>query len=273
MQVEVPDRQPRPFLKWAGGKTQLLPELLRRVPAGFNRYFEPFVGAGALFWALPNRDEHQCFLGDTNLELVKTYQAIQVVPDQVIEFLQRLATEHSEERYYEVRALSALPSRTHVAARMIYLNKTGFNGLYRVNRAGGFNVPWGKRVTFVPDVDNLMACGFALQGVSVDWGGYQETCAGAQPGDFVYLDPPYMPVKDDSFTAYTQAGFSYQDHVDLAAAARGMRDAGVHVLASNSIAARKLYEDHGFKVEVVQARRNINSKGGGRGAVEEIMAS
>lgn len=273
---------PRPFLKWAGGKTQLLPELLRRVPADVGTYYEPFLGGGALYWRLrPAR----AVLGDLNRELVLAYHGVQREVTDVVWKLGVLFAHHSPSQYAEVR--SADPeglSLAESAARTIYLNKTCFNGLYRVNRAGKFNVPIGASKSPPScDADNLLACSAALgarvgrrAAVAVRVADYRDLLAGAVAGDFAYLDPPYVPSsRTSSFTAFTKDSFGPADQVALADLVVELRGRGVRVLLSNSDTeeAVALYESRGLLVERVQGRRCINSRGSGRGKVGEILVS
>jgi len=269
----IPGAMARPFLKWVGGKTQLLPELLRRMPARFGTYYEPFVGAGAMFFALaPER----AILNDLNNRLVSTYDGVRDCCEDVIAKLRESASKHSEAYYYERRA-EKIDGRgvVAVASWMIYMNKAGFNGLYRVNRSGGFNVPWGKHATFAPDGTNLRACSVALRNVTVSNYDFRKFFEYAQPerGDVVYFDPPYAPLSATSdFDSYTKERFSASDQRDLRDIARSLKASGVHVILSNSSAPliRDLYAD-GFTVDEVSARRNVNSNGSGRGAIKELL--
>lgn len=259
-----------PFIKWVGGKRQLLPELRARVPSKFGRYFEPFVGGGALFFDLaPERAS----LTDMNERLVRTYRGVR---DDVYGVIKRLREyPYDEAFYYQMRAsgLNAA-SDAEVAARFIYLNKTGFNGLYRENKAGKFNVPFGRYTnpTICDDVA-LRACSLALQGAILLVDDFERVVSDAQPGDFVYFDPPYVPLTATSnFTSYTSGGFTHADQVRLRDVALTLKASGVSVLLSNSSAeaVRDLYSD-GFVVEEVSARRAVNSKASGRGAVKELL--
>jgi DNA adenine methylase len=266
---------PRPFLKWAGGKTSLVQELLRRCPASFRRYHEPFLGGGALFFAL--RPPNGATLSDANRELVTTYQAVRDNVEHVIDLLRGHARDHSPERFAAVRAWSpdCLPGH-HVAARMIYLNKTCFNGLYRVNRKGQFNTPIGKfaRPPLICDEDNIRACSRALRDVSLFHRDFTESVHQVEAGDLVYFDPPYVPASPSAdFTAYTSGGFGYKDQERLVDVAATMKEHGVHVILSNSEEAAPLYSDPAWNVQRVQVRRNINSKACARGPVGELIVT
>lgn len=270
----------RPFLKWPGGKTQLLPELRKFYPPAkrFARYLEPFIGGGAVFFDLVDHgllSGTDCFLSDANQELASAYQVVRDQPADLADLLCEHAAKHradAKAHYYGVRSLR--PDRKlPEAARMIYLNKTCFNGLYRVNAAGGFNVSLGdyKNPMICDDV-NLRACSLALAGASIFQEDFRGCYQRAEKGDFFYFDPPYVPVSDAAnFTSYTADRFGSKDQHALAAILRKLDDLGCLILLSqaDSPAARKLYD--GFHVHAVEARRNINCKGEKRGKVGEII--
>lgn len=259
----------RPFVKWAGGKTQLLPELLRRVPQSFNRYYEPFLGGGALFFAL---QPAHAILGDINAELIQLYGIVRDDVDALITELREYRYER--EFYYRIRAQQPeeLPP-VRRAARTLYLNRTCFNGLYRVNRNGKFNVSFGRyRSPTICDAPRLRAASRALQGHDIACRSYDDTVASAQRGDFVYLDPPYHPVSETAnFTSYTSHGFSEDDQRKLADVFTRLVELGVHCLLTNSDCSltRELYAEH--QLELVQARRSISRHGAGRGKVGEVV--
>ena len=258
-----------PFLKWVGGKTSLLHELLKHVPSRLRRYHEPFVGGGALFFAVaPAR----AILSDSNAELVHCYRQVRDDASGVLDVLARHVYERSH--YLMVRALDpkGLPPAER-AARFIYLNKTCFNGLWRVNRAGRFNVPIGgyKNPRFC-DPTTLLRASAALRGVQVLHAGFEQALQRTSPGDFVYLDPPYDPVSPTaSFASYTAGGFTWEDQKRLAHACIVLNRRGVRFLLSNSATdrVRELYS--GFEQRIVRAPRFINSKAGGRGHVDELL--
>ncbi len=263
--------RPRPFLKWAGGKTQLLPQILARFPKVYRRYHEPFVGGGAVFFGLlPAR----AILSDINADLVATYAAIRDDVGAVIAALEE--HEVSETHYYAVRAqqpgeLTAVAA----AARTIYLNRTCFNGLYRVNRRGEFNVPFGRYTNpTVCNSENLRAVSAALARVDLRCEDALAIGKRAQPGDLVYFDPPYDPVSPTaSFTSYAKGGFGKEEQTALAEVFRSLAERGVNVVLSNSDTpfVRKLYK--GFRLEKVFARRAINSRADRRGVVSEVLVS
>ncbi|MFN8533581.1 MAG: DNA adenine methylase [Dehalococcoidia bacterium] len=259
-----------PFVKWAGGKRQLLGQLFALRPARFERYFEPFLGGGALYFAIAPR---WAFLGDLNGELVDAYLAVRDDVDAVMESLDR--HEYQRDHYYRVRDQDpetlSLPER---AARFVYLNKTGYNGLYRVNRHGRFNVPFGRYRTppRLYDPANLRGAAALLAGATILHTRYQDTLAMAGPGDFVYLDPPYQPLTPSAnFTRYTKYGFGRTDQECLAAEFRRLNNLGVSVLLSNSDTplVRELYA--GFDFTAVRATRLINSDRTGRAGVSELV--
>lgn len=267
----------RPFVKWAGGKRQILDRLMATLPKMIPKgtYFEPFVGGGALFFGLAAQQRFQhAVLNDANQELIGCYQAIRSFPEDLIGQLGRWSVD--KETFTEVRAmLPADLSPVRRAARTMYLNKTGFNGLYRVNKAGQFNVPFGKwkHVPKVLDAPNIRACSVVLNRfASLHCQDFTEVVDQAGPGDAVYFDPPYVPVSATAnFRSYTSDGFDLDDQHRLAASFRQLSDRGVYVMASNSDTeiVRSLYE--GFEMQELRAKRCINSKGGKRGPVGELL--
>jgi DNA adenine methylase len=272
-----PEPPPRPFLKWAGGKTQLLPELERRVPACFGDYHEPFVGSGALFFRLRALGRiRRARLSDLNEDLIECYVIVRDQVEELIAALTRLRKRTDRAGFYEIREQRpAELSPVERAARLIYLNKTCYNGLYRVNRAGKFNVPFGRyKNPNVCDAANLRACSAALKDVEIERSPFQAVLRHAKAGDFVYFDPPYVPVSQTAhFTAYYRDGFDEGRQRALAEAARALSERGCRVLLSNSDTplVHRLYR--GFSVERVGARRAINSVPGGRGEVAEVVVA
>jgi DNA adenine methylase len=267
-----------PIVKWAGGKTRLLPELVKRVPQSFGRYLEPFAGGAALFFRLHSMGRiQQAGLADANQDLMNLYCEIRGNVENVINRLAILASEHNEDCYYATRDRWNV-SRSHwlpstQAATFIYLNKTCFNGLWRVNRAGAFNVPMGRYANpTICDPDALRAASAALQITGLQSLDYKITASSADPGDFVYFDPPYVPAtKTSSFTSYTEGAFGLEQQQELADTARELAGRGVRVMLSNSDVpvVRQLYK--GFKIETVKCSRAINSKGASRGQVDEVI--
>jgi DNA adenine methylase len=264
-----------PVVKWAGGKRQILAQIRRRLPKTMDTYYEPFVGGGAVLFALANRKAFKrAVINDMNKELMDTYLALSTgkvkgIVDILIDY------PNTREFYNEIRALvpSEIPEIEVRVARFIYLNKTGFNGLYRVNQRGGFNTPFGKYPNpNYCDKAGLMEAARALEGVTVECGDFATSVASAKPGDVVYFDPPYLPVSETAnFTSYTEDGFNLPAHERLASTFRELADRGVAVLLSNADVkrARALYT--GYRISRIQARRNINSDGDKRGEVSEIL--
>ena len=271
LRTSVPEeREPAaPFLKWVGGKTSLLPELLKHVPARLRRYHEPFVGGGALFFAVRPR---RALLADHNGELVHCYQQVR---DDVYGVLDALARHVYEKAHFAaVRSLEPLKlSPAARAARFIYLNKTCFNGLWRVNRAGRFNVPIGRyKSPRFCDPGSLIAASQALRSVQIDHAPFEEALARVSPGDFVYLDPPYDPVSPTaSFASYTPGGFNWEDQKRLAHACVLLNRRGARFLLSNSATERVRELYRGFEQRIVRAPRFINSKAERRGRVDELL--
>ncbi len=275
-------------IKWAGGKAQLEVPILKHIKKAMSRgvdiYHEPFVGGGAIFFALASRRPRpfgRAILSDTNAELINMYCALRDDLPGVVRELRRLREKLglTEGAYYEVRA-SRPKSSVNRAARMIYLNKTCFNGLYRVNKKGEFNVPYGHRKNpNLVDLPVLQSVSAALQGVELlvgtfDWHALLGRAEPPSDRDFFYFDPPYLPTsKSADFTAYQAEGFTRVGHELLAHIAGALQKQGAQVLISNSDTpiTRKIFS--GFRMRKVLARRNINSVGSGRGVVTELLFS
>ena len=268
-----------PFVKWAGGKTQLLDKLVSLMPKEYNHYFEPFIGGGALLFHVAPKD---FTINDFNSELVQTYKCF-LNPDDTEKLIERLKfhqENHSEEHYYEVRSMDKAPDFLSLpiyerAARMIYLNKSCFNGLYRVNSKGFFNVPSGKKKSVVcyeeKNVQEITEF-FRASKFEILNGDFEAAVINAKSGDFVYFDPPYDTWGDkDSFTSYAKNPFGKDEQRRLASCFKALSDKGVFVMLSNHNTEfiRKLYKD--FNIHVVEAKRMINSKADGRGNVEEVI--
>lgn len=268
---------PRPFLKWAGGKGQLLGELRQRVAEAspFGRYHEPFVGGGALFFALCREGvlgRKKARLSDNNANLIDAYLGVQQNVDEVIKLLEQHRTAHNRDYYYRVRAhVPANPIAR--AARIIYLNKTCFNGLYRENRKGLFNVPMGRYARpIICDEENLRAASLALRRAKVAQRHFRYVLDEALEGDLVYFDPPYHPLSaTSSFTGYDKGLFSEESQRELARVFAALSDRGVKVLLSNSMTdfVRNLYGR--FRIDTVYATRSVNSRADRRGKVSEAL--
>ncbi len=253
--------KPKPFVKWAGGKRQLTAFLLNEIPTEFNTYIEPFVGGGALlFEILPKK----AIINDLNEELINTYLVIKNNVDDLIESLKK----HKNEKayFYEIRALNPEKlSPVERASRFIYLNKTCFNGLYRENSKGQFNVPFGKyKNPKILDEENLRAVSDYLNSIDVKIYNrdYKDICNLAKKGDFIYLDPPYYPIsKTSSFTKYNKYDFTEKDQIQLSKVFKELDKKGCYVMLSNSNTdfIKNLYKN--FNIKEIEASRAINCKG------------
>ncbi len=263
----------KPFVKWVGGKTQLLPELLSFAPKEFGVYHEPFLGGGALFFALQPK---KAVLGDFNRRLINAYECVRHHYTHVVATMRTF--KRTADCYYEQRSILNKEGYLHAAnpdaaARFIFLNKTCFNGLWRENNSGEFNVPYGgDRSGKFLDEKALLDCSIAMRGDVIvkadDFGSVQFRAAA---GDLVYFDPPYIPVTVTSFVDYTADGFGAKEHLRLRNIALDLKERGVHVMLSNADTpiVRELYKD--FALHEVQARRSVNSNGKGRGKVGELI--
>ena len=264
------DASARPFLKWVGGKRQLLPALCRQLPSRVGAYHEPFLGGGALFFHL--RPPH-AVLSDTNARLIRGWRGVRDAVEDVIALLSTYP--HDRDFFAALRAQDIdAGSDAEVAAWLVYLNRTGFNGLYRVNRQNVFNVPFGSYTNpTICDAQNLRACSLALHGTELRIEDFTAVLGRARPGDLVYFDPPYIPLSaSSSFTSYTSTGFGLEAHTRLRDIALALKERGVHVLLSNSSApaVEELYAE-GFACLPVGASRAINCKATGRGKVMELL--
>jgi DNA adenine methylase len=264
----------RPIVKWVGGKTKLLPEIERRMPTHYRRYFEPFFGGGALFFHLQPRT---AVLGDYNRDLINMYRCVSWNVDGVLRKLAQHKRRHDKEYYYATREAWNDPDKSwgnvDRAATFIYLNKTCFNGLWRVNKKGHFNVPMGRyKDPAIHRPEALHSASKLLRRTELFRGSYVDCVDRARSGDFVYFDPPYHPINATSkFTSYTEGDFSEDDQRELARVARMLSDRGCAVMLSNNDTPfiRKIYK--GFKIEQVMCPRAINSKASSRGAVPEVL--
>lgn len=271
-------RTAKPFLKWVGGKQQLIEQFQPLFPVSVRRYHEPFLGGGAVYFHLwdTGRILESAWLADTNAELVGAYLAVRDQVDEVLLALTQHEARHCRSYYYEIRALDRQSNDlTNIdrAARMIYLNRTCYNGLYRVNRQGHFNVPMGSykdpKIVFE---ETLRAASAALKTAQLRVGSFETVLEYAQPGDFVYFDPPYDPVsKTASFTSYTNSSFGDQEQRRLADIFIELARRGCYCMLSNSHTEfiLGLYGD--FRIELVRATRAVNSNGHARGAINEVV--
>lgn len=278
---QVVREEVRPLVKWAGGKTQLLPDLVTRMPSRFGRYFEPFFGGGALFFHLQPSD---AVVSDFNPRLVNLYLNVRDNPSGLIRECQDLSLEYEEteptakaQYFYDRRDEfnSTTDSPTREAALFLFLNKTGFNGLYRENSRGHFNVPFGQRphVSLINET-NVWAASRALARARILHMSFEGVLNEAEEGDFVYFDPPYVPLEGTpSFTSYLKGGFGPREQEHLADVFSLLARRGVHVMLSNSMTPSVLELYAGHNIEIVDARRNINSVGTGRGMVQEVVVT
>jgi DNA adenine methylase len=298
--VRTLEREPRaielrPFLKWAGGKRQLLPALRRFYPGHFDRYFEPFVGSGAVFFDLTasgRLDGHRVYLTDSNTDLVGCYEAVRDHPAELLAELERLARGHAadarehfyriRERFNRQRARRTNGSPPALAAMLMYLNRTAFNGLFRLNASGGFNVPVGRYTNpRIVDRELVDAASAVLRrrGVSIELAPFERAVQRAERGDFLYFDPPYAPVSATArFTNYTDRPFGPEDQARLRDAAVELASRGCHVMVSNSSAPSiaELYGHPrvtraGLRLHRLPARRSNNSRGSARGPIVEFL--
>lgn len=267
----------RPLVKWVGGKSQLLTQLEKNFPKEFNTYFEPFFGGGAVFFMLSPKKAH---INDINKTLVQTYSAIKSNPRKVISSLRKLQSEYdlSEDRkglFLEIREkYNSLPlSSPQRVPYLIFLNKTCYNGLYRENSKGGFNVPFGNYAKpKILDEENLIAISKLLEHTTITNTDFKDAVKSAKKGDFIYFDPPYHPLNGTSkFTDYSGNGFTELDQERLRDLFVELDKKGCFVMLSNSNTdfIRKLYK--GYRIKEVNARRAVNCKGYGRGEIKELL--
>lgn len=262
-----------PIVKWVGGKRQLMFELLKNMPKDYNRYFEPFIGGGALFFELqPNN----AYISDMNEELINLYQVVRDNVDELITNLQK--HDISKEYFMEIRNIDRTEeyqnwSDIKKASRFIYLNRTCFNGMYRVNSKGEFNVPFGHyKNPRILDENNLINCSHLLQRTEIKQADFSEILKKVKKGDFVYFDPPYVPLSEtSSFTSYTKDGFDIDMQFKLRDVCDELDCMGVKFLLSNSDTklVNELYEN--YNIKKVFASRQINANADGRGKITEVL--
>lgn len=268
----------KPVLKWVGGKTQLINDIETYLPKKYNRYFEPFIGGGAILFHL---EPSNAYVNDLNKELINVYKQIKIRPTQLIFLLQEHQNNHSKEYFYTIRELDRdienynLLSDLEKAARFIYLNKTCYNGLYRVNKKGQFNVPMGKYKNPLICNEELikeMSQYFHESQIHFYNKDFEKFLQLPQVGDFVYLDPPYHPLSEtSSFTSYQENGFTEEEQIRLKKVCDELSKRGVMFMLSNSDTEfiNQLYKD--YKIIKVKARRSINSKSDKRNAINEVL--
>ncbi|ACO16777.1 modification methylase [Streptococcus pneumoniae 70585] len=269
----------QPFTKWTGGKRQLLPVIRELMPKTYNRYFEPFVGGGALFFDLAPKD---AVINDFNAELINCYQQIKDNPQELIEILKVHQEYNSKEYYLDLRSADRderidMMSEVQRAARILYMLRVNFNGLYRVNSKNQFNVPYGRyKNPKIVDEELISAISVYLNNnqLEIKVGDFEKAIVDVRTGDFVYFDPPYIPLSETSaFTSYTHEGFSFADQVRLRDAFKRLSDTGAYVMLSNSSSAlvEELYKD--FNIHYVEATRTNGAKSSSRGKISEIIVT
>jgi len=260
----------KPLLKWAGGKSQMLNDILPKIPNNYGRFIEPFFGGGALFFAVSPKNG---LIADSNPELVNLYQTVADDVEGVISHLYLL--QNTEEVFYQVRALDVSQlTKAQAAARTIFLNRTCFNGLYRVNKSGGFNVPFGRyKNPKIIDEASLRTASELLQNTSIICGDYKTVLKeNAREGDFIFLDPPYLPISEYSdFKRYTKEQFYEEDHVELAEEVKRLHELGCHVILTNSNHPLVHEQYSSFKIEVIKTKRYISCNGKGRTGEDVIV--
>lgn len=265
-----------PLVKWVGGKTKLMPELTARMPATYGRYYEPFAGGAALFFAL---QPERAVLGDANADLISAYRSVAADAEAVIELVESHRREHSTEHYGFVRQVWNMANGERAtcasnAAAFLYLNRTCFNGLWRVNQDGEFNVPIGRYADPLAIVaDRIRTTAPILARAELRSGDYRDTVSDAESGDFVYFDSPYDPLTPTAnFTGYA-GRFRAEQQAELADTVRLLAARGVRVMASNSDTpfVRRLYS--GMRIDTVTCPRAINSNAAKRGAVNEVIVT
>lgn len=269
-----------PVLKWVGGKRQLISDIEPLIPKRISTYVEPFFGGGAVLFHLQPK---KAIINDFNKELMNVYQVIKDNPNGLIEVLEKHKEANSEDYFYEIRSLDRDEDYENFfdeekAGRIIYLNKTCYNGLFRVNRAGFFNTPYGKykNPSIVNEVTvKAVSNYFNSAKIKFLTGDYKDALKGLRKGAFVYFDPPYMPISSSSsFTGYTENGFDYEKQVELRDECLKLNKKGIKFLQSNSYSPEilDLYSDQSvFTIEVVQAKRSINSQSDKRGEISEVL--
>ncbi|MCI8938969.1 MAG: DNA adenine methylase [Dorea sp.] len=269
-----------PFVKWAGGKRQLLPQIKERIPEKYNDYFEPFVGGGAVtFGLLPAN----ALINDINKALINAYRQICEAPDAFIEAIKKFDEEMWEdgkEYYYSLREhyndkLMKAVFDVELAALFVFINKHCFNGLYRVNGKGLFNVPYNNSRRVSIDENNIMEISKYLRGVTILDGDFEDACWDAKKGDFVFIDSPYAPLNPTSFESYTKEGFDIESHKRLAKFYDELTARGCYCMLTNhnTELINELYGNKGYKIDVVNVKRMINSDASNRVGEEVIICN
>lgn len=264
-----------PIVKWAGGKRQLLDRIIERSPKEYEHYFEPFIGGGAVLFGIQPK---KATINDINKELINLYLTVKKYPKELLNAIEELdRQECDKEFYYKQRAhyndkLSNGCADTELAALFVWLNKHCFNGLYRVNGQGKFNVPWNsKSKTTSVQPDNVIKMSEFLQNVEILLGDFEIACSSAKKGDFVFFDSPYAPINDTSFEAYTKEGFAEEEHIRLSKLFKRLSDRGCFCMLTNhdTPLIRSLYQD--YPIEIVDVKRLINRNANSRTGTEVII--
>ncbi|MFC3928563.1 DNA adenine methylase [Streptococcus caprae] len=269
----------QPFTKWTGGKRQLLPVIKSLMPDDYNNYFEPFIGGGAVFFDLIPK---KATINDFNSELINCYHQIKDNPEKLIELLTEHQKNNSKEYYLELRSADRDDrindmTNTERAARIMYMLRVDFNGLYRVNSKNQFNVPYGRyKNPKIVDSELILSISSYLNNndICILNGDFEEAIKNVQAGDFVYFDPPYIPLSETSaFTSYTHEGFSYEEQVRLRNVFKRLDKKGAYVMLSNSSSplVEELYE--GFNIHKVNAIRTNGARASSRGKISEIIVT
>jgi DNA adenine methylase len=271
----------QPFVKWVGGKRGLLSQLLPLIPNDFNNYYEPFIGGGAMFFELYSKgilQDKKVYISDINKELINTYNTIKNNPNKLIKELEIFSKNHSKEFYYEVRAWDREDSFETMdsilrATRFIYINKTCFNGLYRVNKKNQYNVPMGSyKNPNICDKDNILKSSEALSNVNITCSSFSDSLVDVSKNDFVYLDPPYYPLSEtSSFTSYSSDEFLETEQKQLSNIYTTLDKRGVYLMQSNSDTTfiNSIYQK--YDITTIDANRFINSKASKRGKISEVL--
>ena len=269
-----------PFVKWAGGKRQLLSQIQERMPENYNHYFEPFVGGGAVFFLT---QPSKALINDINKALINTYQRICDSPKEFLSEVNKIDSERWEDGkqyYYTIREhyndkLMKSEYDVELAALFVFLNKHCFNGLYRVNGKGLFNVPYNNSRRVSVNGDSIIEISKYLQGITIIDGDFEDACRDARKGDFVFLDSPYAPLNPTSFESYTKEGFDIESHKRLAKLYDELTTRGCYCMLTNhnTDLINELYGNKGYKIDVVSVRRMINSDASNRVGEEVIICN
>lgn len=278
--MNISDTAVAPFVKWAGGKRQLLTQIKERMPENYNKYYEPFVGGGAVTFGLLPAD---AVINDINRALINTYKKIAEVPEQFLEQIKKLDDEMWEDGksyYYSMREhyndkLMKEEFDVELAALFVFINKHCFNGLYRVNGKGLFNVPYNNSRRKSCEENMIREISKYLQNVTIMEGDFEVACQGAERGDFIFIDSPYAPLNPTSFESYTKEGFDIESHKRLSVLFDELTRRGCYCMLTNhnTELINELYSNKGYKIDVVSVKRMINSDARNRVGEEVIICN